>query len=261
MSEQLFERLRELDNRLARAAPAFHRKLEPPATQEQLAALVAEAGDLPADVLVWFGWHAGSGDGFIPGTSWGLATPEEAADAIRIARVDPQLAAQTFVPLLTGRDGSLVYYVVVASEPEIWEYDRGERVRTTSFRDWIAKLLAAWDVEAAVLRVAWMRWQRSPLGWHELHLPASARAKWRRLLEKPPFRVTDASYVDGTFPLLVSLGERSEWVPTSENRKQALIQLTEEGARALASTMAKEKQRETFVLPGIEDLRVAFVSR
>src|SRR5688572_9157659 len=107
--------LEDLDKLIATSAPSFHETLEAPATDAELTALRAEVGTLPDDVVAWFGWHAGSLDGFLPGTPFGIPTIQEAIAEIRFVRSvegSPELAATTFVPLLTGRDGYLMYYVV-----------------------------------------------------------------------------------------------------------------------------------------------------
>lgn len=99
--------LAEIDVAIAAVKPKF--KAQPPATPAQLAQLRAAFGELPADVLEWFAWHNGSGDGFLPGTAWGLITVDEACSEIR-GRIGSNLP-EVFCPLVTGRDGCFFLYV------------------------------------------------------------------------------------------------------------------------------------------------------
>ena len=99
--------LAEIDVAIAAVKPKF--KAQPPATPAQLAQLRAAFGELPADVLEWFAWHNGSGDGFLPGTAWGLITVDEACSEIR-GRIGSNLP-EVFCPLVTGRDDCFFLYV------------------------------------------------------------------------------------------------------------------------------------------------------
>lgn len=258
------EALQLLDEAIAAASPSFHKKLNAGATEAELGALSAEAGALPDDVLAWFRWRAGSSDGFLSGTSWGLVTIEEAIDEIRFARSasgSPELAAHSFVPLLTGRDGGLMYYVDVNGSAFIWEYDRGTRVKTTPFAAWLSSLVERWRAESAVLRVAWVRWQRSPIGGEELHLPARSRAKLRTLLAGSSFKIEDCVRLDGSSAARISIGPVPGWRRSDAGGgAQCDIVLTREGATQLAAALA-DKKKETFRVPQLDELRLAFLDR
>ncbi|HSO37545.1 MAG TPA: hypothetical protein VLT33_33700 [Labilithrix sp.] len=259
------ERLRALDELISAAAPTFHKKMEPGATDAQLDDLRAAVGVLPNDVETWFRWHAGSGDGLVPGTAWGQVMIEEAIREVHFARSpsgSPELAASTFVPLLSARDGGLMYYVASANgDGSVWEYDRGERTKTTPFREWLDALIETWRSQGSVLRVEWFRSQRSMTGAQEIHLPKRARGRLRKLLEQLPMKIEDCVRLDGTSAARIEAGPTPSWTARADlSGGQIDIVLTPEGARELAASLA-DKKKETIRIPGLEDLRVALLDR
>lgn len=259
----LTTQLQELDRVIAASAPAFHGTLEGPASEAELATLRAEIDNLPEDVVAWVGWHAGSEEGFIPGTSFGLMWIEEVITELRFARSTdgpPELAGTTFVPLLTGRDGNVMYYVVTeAGEVAVWEYARGTRVKTTSFAAWVDGVRDAWQREASTLRVAWVRRQRSPMGWHEIHLPSRARTRLRTLLAHLPLTI-DEGRRDGAPTVTIEIGPAPSWrVPVATDERVEII-LTTAGAAELVVALG-DKKKPTIRVPGIDDLRIALIDR
>ena len=218
---------------------------------------------MPDDAAAWFGWHAGSPDGFIPGTPFGLPTIQEAIAEVRFARSadgSPELATNKFVPLLTGRDGNLMYYVVTqAGEAAVWEYERGERVKTTGFATWLDAVLQAWRAESGTLRVEWFRSQRSPMGWHELHLPSRGRTRLRKLLAHLPITI-DTGRIDRAPAVTIEEGPTSSWSVRDEANGRLEITLTKAGAGELIAALA-DRTKPTVRVPGLDDLRIALVDR
>lgn len=261
----LTNRLEALDARIRTVAPAFHRGMSAGATEAELDLLRAEAGGLPEDVAAWYRWHAGSGDGLVPGTAWGLLTIKEALDEMAFAKSSsgpPELSPNVFVPILTGRDGRILYYVIDPDgDAAVWEYDRGDRVRVTRFEDWLVEFTASWTQEGAVLRVAWVRIERSPMGWHELHLPLASRSKLKTRLASLPLRIQRSVSTDGTSDVRFEIGSVPHWhqnEPGSDDR--LVISLSGEGARQLSQSLA-DKTKESFRILDVDDLRLVLSSR
>jgi len=254
--------LEELERRIAATDPAFSKTLEGPAPEAELATLRAEL-ELPDDVAAWFAWHAGSERGFIPGTSFGLIYMEEVLSELRFARSadgPPELVSTRFVPLLTGRNGNLIYYVVTETgDGAIWEYARGTRVKTTSFATWFETVCEAWRAEGTTLRVPWVRRQRSPMGWHLLQLPARARPRLRTLLAHLPITI-DEGRVDGAPAITMESGDTPSWRVRADASECVEIVLTAAGVDELALAVADKKQ-STIRVPGLDDLRIALVDR
>jgi hypothetical protein len=257
--------LNHLDRLIASAAPTFHKRMQPGASDQAIEGLRAEAGTLPEDVVTWFRWHAGAGDGFLPDTSWGIPTIDEVIAEIRFVRAERRpsdLAPHVFAPIMTGRDGQFIYYVQDSDGTRsIWKYDRGERVETISFEAWLPRLIERWRAEGAILRVAWVRRQRSPMGWQELHLPARARAKLRERIAQLPLKIEAGARKDGWSDVRIDEGPTPSWQENAEGTgDQLVITLTTEGARELAAALA-DKKMETVRLPGLDDWRLCLLDR
>lgn len=233
-------------------------RLLPAASESELEMLRSAVGQLPEEAEAWFRWHAGSGDGLFPGTSWGLLTVAEARAEHDLAKTLPELNGLIFVPIVTGRDGRVMLLVTTAAGLEVWAYDRGDRVEVTAFEAWTERLLAAWSTEAAVLRVQWVRRQRSPMGWNELHLPTRARAKFKAMLAQLPFFIRDVERLDGTSPARFQLGATPAWATDEGDR--LVVTLTMEAAAELVAALA-DRSQDSFFLPGVDGCRVVFAAQ
>jgi hypothetical protein len=260
----LTNRLTALDERIRSINPAFHEGMGAGATDSELDLLRAATGALPADVAAWYRWHAGSGSGLVPGTEWGLLTIKEALAEIAFAKSSsgpPELSSNVFVPILTGRDGRLMYYVIVPDgDAAVWEHDRGDRVKVTRFEDWLEQLTASWTQEGAVLRVAWVRRERSPMGWHELHLPSNSRAKLKTLLRSLPLRIQTSVSTNGTSDVRFEMGAPSWRENEQGSDDRVVVSLSSEGAQQLSQALA-DKSNESFRIPDVEDLRLKLSQR
>ncbi len=256
----LDDTLRALDAAIAGAAPTFHAQLAPGLTDAGLAQVRAAYGALPEPAEAWYRWHAGSGDGFVPGTSWGLLVLGEILS--ERTRAPGELDRGTFAPLVTGRDGRLVYLVERPAQPLlVATYDRGEVASEMPFEMWLASLQATWRDEATLLRVPWIRWERSPMGGRGLYLPGGIRDDVRARLAAPPVRITDATYTDGSLPVRITIGDAPRWTEDEHHAALGLeIVITADGARALAVALA-DASNPLVRVPGLEDLRLGFGDR
>jgi hypothetical protein len=260
-TSQLTEALRALDAAIKQKKARFHATMSPGASAAELDALRAEIGSLSPDVATWLAWHAGSDQGFIPGTELALVCLQDVVSEIRFVRSvagRAELASRSFAPLLSAHDGHVLYYVAPeagSGTAEVWEYDRGEQLKRTEFGRWLEEVREAWANESAKVRVQWSRVVRSPIGWTELVLPTSARAKLRKALACLPVLIDEGS-VDPTARIVE--GTAPGWMRPAGRPMEVIV--TRAGADELAALLA-DKQRSTVRVPGIEDLRLGFHER
>lgn len=247
--------LAALDARVAARNPALHASLHAGATDADIERIRAAYTSIPAFAEAWYRWHAGSDDGIVPGTCWGLLHVEEVLGEHSPSLAPPDLPAGAWAPLLTGRDGRMV--CILESAPDVIlavTYDRGDLVDSEPFATWFASLRSAWEREASSVRVSFLRSWRSPMGWKAVVLPAQSRPAIARMLDGSRAAITDAEYHDGRVPLTIERGAVSR---VHDDGRELRIELTDHDLAQLRDALEND-ERDTVALPGIADLRLVF---